>query len=118
MYLSFFQFADQTLTLPLQNVWHLGTYLDHFGTNAVQTLFNQRFQCGTFAFASNNEVIQCAVQRLHELCADSVQILLLGRHHAWPTQYVDRINFPFVALHFYPVGGFNQLLGQLFVQDH
>ncbi|MNP26021.1 hypothetical protein D3C76_1188530 [compost metagenome] len=102
----------------MQNVGHLGANLDYFSAHAFQTLFDQRFQCGAFAFASHNEVIQCTIQRLHQLCADGVQILLLSRHHARPTQDVDRIDFPFVALHFDPVGGFNQLLGQFFVQDH
>ncbi|MNC68210.1 hypothetical protein D3C75_1187780 [compost metagenome] len=81
-------------------------------------MLDQGFQRGTFAFASHDEIIQCAFQRLHQLVADEVQILFLSGHHARPAQDVDWIDFPFVALHFDPVGGFNQLLGQFFVQDH
>ena len=95
----------------------MGAHFSHFGRHAVETLFDQRFQRLAFGFAGDDKVIQRAVQRAQDFSGNSVQILLMSRHYARPAQNIDRIDFAFVALHFDPVGGVNQLLCQFFVED-
>ncbi len=112
-----FQLRHQAIALPLQNFRHMGTYFGHFAANTFQALFNQRFQRLTFGFASDDEVVQRTVQRIQDLGGDGVQILLLCGHNARPAQNIDRVNFPFVALHFDPVGRVNQLLCQVFIEN-
>ena len=113
---SIFQFGDQTLTLPFDDFRHLRTHFADFLRNPFQTLLNHRFQCGAFAFACRNEIIQCTIQRLQQLRVNSIQILLLCRHHTGPAQDIQRINRAFIALHFHPVGRLHQLFRQRFIE--
>lgn len=117
LHFSIFQLGDQTLALPLENFRHMGANFRHFAAHAFKTLLDKRFQRLAFRFASDDEVIQRAVKGCQNIGGDGVKILFFGGHHARPAQDINRIDFPFITLHFYPVGGVNQLFSQLFVEN-
>ena len=89
----------------------------HFAAHAFKTLLDKRFQRLAFRFASDDEVVQRAVKSGQNVGGDGVEILLFGGHHARPAQDINRVDFPFIALHFHPVGSVYQLFSQLFVED-
>ncbi len=117
LHLSIFQLRDQTLTLPLQDFRHMGADFDHFGGDAFQTLLDQCFQRLTFGFACDDKVVQRTIQRRENFSGNRVEILLLGCHYPRPAENINRVDFPFVTLHFYPVRGSYQLFSQFFVED-